>query len=130
VSNENAYTNEFEGTLWRAKFEAHTTHYTFVTCEHLLLALFDDKDALGVFKWCEFDTKTAQIETKIHVLQESPEFLDPLSAGREIGHGIELEKVLWAAKQFVRLSSQRDKRVNGAHVLVALTASESRAGTV
>ena len=53
--------DNLEKTIKRAISYANDRQQEYVTLEHLLLALIDDEDALGVLKACNVDIKNLKI---------------------------------------------------------------------
>ena len=58
---------ELEKTLQRALDKAVNCKHQFITLEHLLYALIDDKDAILIFEACEVNQETLREELEIFI---------------------------------------------------------------
>ena len=56
--------NEFEKTLKKAQDNAKTHNHQFMTLEHLLLAMIDDKDVIKVLKVCRINIEVLKLDVE------------------------------------------------------------------
>ena len=62
--------SNLEKTLREAYQLASNNKHEYVTLEHLLLALLDDKDAISVLKACAVDTNEIRISVENFILKD------------------------------------------------------------
>ena len=113
-----SFSESLENTLHRALEIANERNHEYATLEHLLLALIDDRDALGVLTACAVDVDllrgrlTEYIETELGALE-----VDGLS---EATPTTGVQRVIHRAVVHVQSSGREE--VTGANVLVAIFA--------
>ena len=113
-----SFSQSLEATLHRALELANERQHEHATLEHLLLALIDDRDALGVIKACAVDVEllrsrvTEFVDTQLTALE--------MSNATEATPTTSVQRVIHRAVVHVQ-SSGRDE-VTGANVLVAIFA--------
>ena len=56
--------NEFEKTLKKAQDNAKTYNHQYMTLEHLLLAMIDDRDVIKVLKACRINIEVLKQEVE------------------------------------------------------------------
>ncbi len=108
---------ELEQSLNKAFHKAREKRHEFITIEHLMLALLDNKDALIVLKACEVNLGTLRTDLESFVDKTTPLFSEE-DVDFEIQPTIGFQRVLQRAVFHVQ-SSGRDS-VTGANVLVAM----------
>ncbi len=108
---------ELEQSLNKAFHKAREKRHEFITIEHLMLALLDNKDSLEVLKACEIDLSTLRTDLESFVDKTTPLFPEE-DTEFEIQPTIGFQRVLQRAVFHVQ-SSGRDA-VTGANVLVAI----------
>jgi ATP-dependent Clp protease ATP-binding subunit ClpA len=112
------FSRSLEKALHRALAGANERSHEYATLEHLLLALMDDEDALGVMQACSVDVAALRDAVADYVDHE----LVDLTAenGEEAKPTAGFQRVIQRAVIHVQ-SSGRDE-VTGANVLVAIFA--------
>ncbi|NVK21963.1 MAG: ATP-dependent Clp protease ATP-binding subunit ClpA [Kangiellaceae bacterium] len=108
---------ELEHSLNNAFHNARERRHEFITIEHLMLALLDNKDALEVLKACGANVSTLRDDLQNFVDKTTPLFAEE-DDEFEIQPTIGFQRVLQRAVFHVQ-SSGRDA-VSGANVLVAM----------
>ena len=108
---------ELEKSLNKAFHKAREKRHEFITIEHLMLALLDNKDALDVLHSCGANVSSLQTELEEFVDKNTPQFSEE-DDEFEIQPTIGFQRVLQRAVFHVQ-SSGRDA-VSGANVLVAM----------
>ena len=108
--------DELESTLQRALNKAHYHHHQFITLEHLLFALTDDKDAIEIFNACELDLNAlkSQLEKFISEKLNDLYFKDINEPKPTLG----FQRVI--QRSVIHVQSAGKKEANGANVLVAI----------
>jgi ATP-dependent Clp protease ATP-binding subunit ClpA len=104
-----------EQSLQIASRVAHVKRHEFITVEHLLLALLDNKSAADVLRACGADLELLKKDLS-HFLELTIPLYDDDNHNPE--HTIGFQRVLNRALFHVQSSGKRE--VTGAHVLVAL----------
>ena len=113
-----SFSQSLENTLHRALEYANERSHEYATLEHLLLALIDDRDALGVLKACAVDIGalrarlTEYVDTEFGSLE-----IDGVS---EATPTTGVQRVIHRAVVHVQSSGREE--VTGANVLVAIFA--------
>ncbi len=113
-----SFSQSLENTLHRALEYANERNHEYATLEHLLLALIDDRDALGVLKACAVDVDALR--------QRLTEYIDTEFSDIEIGNVADatpttgVQRVIHRAVVHVQSSGREE--VTGANVLVAIFA--------
>ena len=113
-----SFSQSLENTLHRALEFANERNHEYATLEHLLLALIDDRDALGVLKACAVDISALRarladyIDTQFGSLE-----VDGVS---EATPTTGVQRVIHRAVVHVQSSGREE--VTGANVLVAIFA--------
>jgi ATP-dependent Clp protease ATP-binding subunit ClpA len=103
-----------ERTLHRALALANERHHEYATLEHLLLALTDDQDAVGVMRACNVNIDRLRDELNTYLDEE----LDEISGTDEAKPTAGFQRVLQRAVIHVQSSGREE--VSGANVLVSL----------
>lgn len=108
---------ELEETLSAAFRAARDQRHEFMTVEHLLLALLDNREAAEVLHACgvDFDRMRAQLA---HFIDETTPRLPDTLANLETQPTLGFQRVLQRAVFHVQSSGKQD--VSGANVLVAI----------
>lgn len=113
-----SFTTSLENALHKALVFANERNQEYATLEHLLLALTDDEDAVGVMKACNVD---------IELLQENlTDYIDTELANLVTGYSDDskptagFQRVIQRAVIHVQSSGREE--VSGANVLVAIFA--------
>ena len=112
------FSRSLEKALHRALSGANERHHEYATLEHLLLALMDDEDALGVMQACSVDTAALREAVADYVDHELVDLMT--DDGEEAKPTAGFQRVIQRAVIHVQ-SSGRDE-VTGANVLVAIFA--------
>jgi len=108
--------DEFEKTLQRTQGYAKKFGHSYMTLEHLLLALIDDQDVQKVLLACSIDEQALRkelenfIQTNLKELQKKNE--------DEIKPTLGFQRVIQRA--VIHVQSAGNDEANGANVLVAL----------
>ena len=107
--------DNLEKTIKRAISYANDRQQEYVTLEHLLLALIDDEDALGVLKACNVDVKNLKISLIKYLDQE----LESITSAtvQEAEPSASFQRVLQKTASHVYTSESI--KINGANVLVS-----------
>ena len=108
--------SNLEKSLRDAYNLASTHKHEFVTLEHLLYALTDDKDALSVLKACGINITKLKLQLKRFINKNLSNLKDSFNGEPKLTTGF--QRVLQRAAIHVQ-SSGRDE-VTGANMLVAL----------
>jgi ATP-dependent Clp protease ATP-binding subunit ClpA len=113
-----SFSESLENTLHRALELANERNHEYATLEHLLLALIDDRDALGVLTACAVDVEllrgrlTEYIDTELGALEmEGLSEATPTTGVQRVIH-----------RAVVHVQSSGREEVTGANVLVAIFA--------
>ncbi|MEQ8658084.1 MAG: ATP-dependent Clp protease ATP-binding subunit ClpA [Hyphomicrobiales bacterium] len=112
------FSRSLEKALHRALAGANERSHEYATLEHLLLALMDDEDALGVMQACSVDVTALRDAVADYVDHELVDLT--AEAGEEAKPTAGFQRVIQRAVIHVQ-SSGRDE-VTGANVLVAIFA--------
>lgn len=108
---------ELERSLNKAFHRAREYRHEFITIEHLMLALLDNKDAIAVLKACSVDLPKLREELENFVGKTTPQFSED-NDEYEIQPTIGFQRVLQRAVFHVQSSGKES--VSGANVLVAM----------
>lgn len=106
-----------EKSLNHAFHDAREKRHEFITIEHLMLALLDNKDALEVLRAVGADIGVLKSDLEKFVNQTTPQFSDE-DDEFEIQPTIGFQRVLQRAVFHVQSSGR--EAVSGANVLVAM----------
>ena len=113
-----SFSQSLENTLHRALEYANERSHEYATLEHLLLALIDDRDALGVLKACAVDIGALRARLTDYVDTEFGSLeIDGVS---EATPTTGVQRVIHRAVVHVQSSGREE--VTGANVLVAIFA--------
>ena len=113
-----SFSQSLENTLHRALEYANERSHEYATLEHLLLALIDDRDALGVLKACAVDIDILRARLIEYI---DNEFADlEVDGASEATPTTGVQRVIHRAVVHVQSSGREE--VNGANVLVAIFA--------
>jgi ATP-dependent Clp protease ATP-binding subunit ClpA len=107
---------ELEQTLNDAFRQAREQRHEFMTVEHLLLSLLENKSAIGVLKACGANLNALHNEISIFINENSPILSN--DDERETQPTLGFQRVLQRAVFHVQSSGR--KEVTGANVLVAI----------
>ena len=105
-----------EKTIKRSISYASDRQHQYVTLEHLLLALIDDKDASGVLNACSVDIKSLKISLTKYLDQELKSIIS--ASVQEAEPSASFQRVLQRTASHVYTSES--KKINGANVLVSI----------
>ncbi len=108
--------NNLEKTLRDAYQIATINKHEFVTLEHLLFSLTNDKDALGVLKACNIDIELLQNNLNNFISKELDNLKDNFNGEPKLTNAF--QRVLQRAAIHVQSSGRES--VTGANMLVAL----------
>ena len=109
---------DLEQTLNEAFIFAREHKHEFMTVEHLLLALLDNKTAVEALNACGANIESIKAELTAFVKDTTPLLLDDQNNERETQPTLGFQRVLQRAVFHVQ-SSGKDE-VTGANVLVAI----------
>jgi ATP-dependent Clp protease ATP-binding subunit ClpA len=113
-----SFSQSLESTLHRALEFANERNHEYATLEHLLLALIDDRDALGVLKACAVDVDVLRQRLTDYINNEFSDLeIDGVS---EATPTTGVQRVIHRAVVHVQSSGREE--VTGANVLVAIFA--------
>ena len=112
------FSRSLEKALHRALAGANERHHEYATLEHLLLALMDDEDAVGVMQACSVDVTALREAVSDYVDHELVDLI--ADDGEDAKPTAGFQRVIQRAVIHVQ-SSGRDE-VTGANVLVAIFA--------
>ena len=107
---------ELEKTLQNALNLAFNNNHQFITLEHLLLALINDKNASEIFEACNLDTKSLKYDLEMFIKDKLKDLLtaDKTEPKPTLG----FQRVIQRA--VIHVQSSGKKEANGANVLVAI----------
>ena len=108
---------ELEQSLNKAFHRAREYRHEFITIEHLMLALLDNKDAVEVLKACSVDLSKLREDLENFIGKTTPQFSED-NEDYEIQPTIGFQRVLQRAVFHVQSSGKES--VSGANVLVAM----------
>ncbi len=108
--------SNLEKTLREAYQLANFHKHEFVTLEHLLTALIDDKDALGVFKACGVDILLLKKNLDEFIAKKLKNLQDNFDGEPKLTNGF--QRVLQRAA--IHVQSTGREEVTGANMLVAM----------
>ncbi len=111
------FSKELEMTLNRAFREARSRRFEFITLEHLLLALLDDRAAEEVLLACEADIEELRQDLIQHIDQHVPVLPASLEHA-DVQQTLSFQRAMQRAVFHVQSSGRRE--VTGANVLVAV----------
>ncbi len=110
-----------EQTLQRALLLAGQNHHEFITLEHLLFALCDDRDAMAIFSACRIDLELLRQDVDHFLLHEQQAIIRP-----ELDDAPQptaaFQRVIQRAA--VHIQSAGQAIMTGAHVLVSMFAEK------
>ena len=108
--------DDLEKTINRAVSYANDRQQEYVTLEHLLLALLDDNDALGVLNACNIDIKNL----KISLIKYIDEELKPITSAvtQEAEPSAGFQRVLQRTTS--QVYSSDNNKITGANILVSI----------
>ena len=107
---------ELEKTLQRALDKAVNCKHQFITLEHLLYALIDDKDAILIFEACEVNQETLREELEIFI---SKNLSDLVLVGKfDPKPTLGFQRVIQRA--VIHVQSSGKKEANGQNILAAI----------
>ena len=107
--------SEMAATLRRAMTHAEQRRYPYATCEHLLLALTEDKDAVAVLQACKIDLGKLA-EDLVHYIDDV--LKEPMLPGATVQRSRAFHRVVHNAELQARENGHN--AVTGADFLVAL----------
>lgn len=112
---------ELEVTLHMAFVEARKARHEFITVEHLLLALLDNKSAIDVLTACHANIDELRKLLNNFIVENTPAAPSNI-AEVDTQPTLGFQRVIQRAIMHVQSSSanRRDAKVSGAHVLVAI----------
>ena len=108
--------DNLEKTIKRAISYAIDRQQEYVTLEHLLLALIDDKDALGVLNACDIDIENLKISLIKYIDQELKNITS--AAAQEAEPSASFQRVLQRTTS--QVYSSDSNIITGANVLVSI----------
>ena len=108
--------SNLEKTLREAYQLATNNKHEYVTLEHLLLCLIDDKDALSVLKACGVDIVVLRNNVDTFILNDLKNLQDNFNGEPKLTNGF--QRVLQRAAIHVQSSGRES--VTGANMIVAL----------
>ena len=108
--------DNLEKTIKRAISYAIDRQQEYVTLEHLLLALIDDKDALGVLNACDINIKNLKISLLKYIDQELKNITS--AAAQESEPSASFQRVLQRTTS--QVYSSDSNKITGANVLVSI----------
>ena len=108
--------DNLEKTIKRAISYANDRQQEYVTLEHLLLALIDDKDALEVLNACNVDIKNLKISLTKYLDQELKDIIS--ATAQEAEPSASFQRVLQRTASHIY--SSNTKKINGANILVSI----------
>jgi len=111
-----SFSTNLEETLHRAIAEASGRHHEFVTLEHLLLALLEDRDAVAVMRACAVDIEELRAAVTAYIDGELDSITDHASV--EAAPTTGFQRVVQRA--IIHVQSSGRQEVTGANILVAL----------
>ena len=107
---------ELEISLQQALEKAVHYKHQFITLEHLLLALIDDKDAIDVFEACNLNKNTLKLELESFIELKLNDLVG--SGNIEPKPTLGFQRVIQRA--VIHVQSSGKKEASGANVLVAI----------
>ena len=108
--------SNLEKTLRNAYNLANTHKHEFVTLEHLLYALTNDKDALSVLNACGIDTSKLKLQLELFINNDLSNLKNNFNEEPQLTTGF--QRVLQRAAIHVQSSGREE--VTGANMIVAL----------
>ena len=108
---------DLEETLRRALSIAGERSHEFATLEHLLLALIDDEDAIGVLKGCKVDISELRDLLVNHIEDELSSIVNP-SENLEVQPTAGFQRVVQRA--IIHTQSSGRGAATGANILIAM----------
>ena len=108
--------SNLEKTLREAYQLASNNKHEYVTLEHLLLALLDDKDAISVLKACAVDTNEIKISVENFILKDLENLKENFTGEPKLTNSF--QRVIQRAAIHVQSSGRES--VTGANMIVAL----------
>ena len=108
--------DNLEKTIKRSVSYANDRQHEYVTLEHLLLALIDDKNARDVLNACNVDVENLKISLIKYLDEELKSITSATS--QEAEPSASFQRVLQRTASHVYSSS--NKKINGANVLVSI----------
>ena len=114
----NMFSKSFESSLNAAYTRAREKKHEFITIEHLLLALVDNREATEVLLACGANIDRLRAGLGIFVDETTPSILHRNGVEREVQPTISFQRVLQRSIYQVQSNSQSE--VNGAQVLLSI----------
>ena len=107
---------ELERTLQNALNHALEYNHQFITLEHLLLALIEDKHANEIFRACNTDKKALKLDLEVFIKDNLKDLY--IAEKNEPKPTLGFQRVIQRA--VIHVQSSGKKEANGANVLVAI----------
>ena len=107
---------ELENTLQRALDKAFSLKHQFITLEHLLFALLEDKDALNIFNACKVNIEILKKEVEGFLEKNLSDLV--LSSKNDPKPTLGFQRVIQRAVIHVQSSGKRE--ANGENILAAI----------
>jgi ATP-dependent Clp protease ATP-binding subunit ClpA len=107
---------ELDASLHRALLDARQKRHEYMTVEHLLLALLDNRAAAGVLSACGADLDELRKNLDQHIAEHTP----LVAVDREVDTEPTLGFQRVVQRALLQVQSARNKEVTGANVLVAI----------
>jgi ATP-dependent Clp protease ATP-binding subunit ClpA len=117
-SEVNMIAQELEISLHMAFVEARQARHEFITVEHLLLALLDNRSAVEVLRACACNIEDLRKTLQNFVSDNTPVL--PQSSAADTQPTLGFQRVIQRAIMHVQSTSKGKKEVTGAEVLVAI----------
>jgi len=114
-----SFSPELEKTFGRALASANERHHEYATLEHLLFALCDDPDAIGVLEACDVEVEGLRMTVRSFIDHELMELSAP-DRETDAEPTAAFHRVVQRAAIHVQSSGREE--VTGANVLVAIFA--------
>jgi ATP-dependent Clp protease ATP-binding subunit ClpA len=112
----NMLNKELEQTLHSAFKDARQKRYEFMTVEHLLLVLLDDKSVTEILRACGTDLRVLRKDLSKFLEETTPKF--PITLQQDTQPTLGFQRVLQRA--LFHIESSGKKEVTAANVLVAI----------
>ena len=109
--------DEFEKTLQKAQENAKSFNHQYMTLEHLLLAMTDDKDVIKIFEACDVDIKSLKGELQNFVKNKLSDLVSK-DIDSEAKPTLGFQRVIQRA--VIHVQSSGKEEANGSNILVAI----------
>ena len=109
--------DEFEKTLQKAQDSARTYYHQYMTLEHLLLAMTDDKDVIKVLDACNVNMDSLKQELQSFVKEKLNDLVSK-DINYEAKPTIGFQRVIQRA--VIHVQSSGKEEADGSNVLVAI----------